>query len=64
MLARYKGRATCCTALFTVVIRKPYALRGNSINIRRSVCHHAIVIGADIEPTNIITPDHKNVGFL
>ena len=37
---------------------------GDTVDIRRAVAHLAHVVGADIVLTDVVTPDHQDVGLL
>src|SRR4029077_9636075 len=41
-----------------------HALFGNAINVGRPIAHDAQVVGADIEPANIVAPDDEDVGLF
>lgn len=53
-----------CAALLCVGVGKDCALVGDTVNIGCAPPHHAIVIGADIPHTKIISPYDKDVGFV
>ncbi len=59
-----KGRTSGGTALLSVPIRKQAAFFRNSIYVGRAISHDAMVVCADIEPADIITPDDQDVWFL
>ena len=37
---------------------------GDTIDVRRFVAHHAAVVGADVEPADVVAPDHQDIGLL
>src|SRR5262249_24353 len=51
------------TALLAVPVGEHRAVLRDTINVRRAITHDAVVVGADIEPANVIAPDDENVGF-
>ena len=50
--------------LLAVPIRKERAFLRESVDVRRLVAHHALVVGADVPITDVIAPEDKDVGFL
>ena len=48
-------------ARFRVVVGEPHALGGKLVEIRRLAGHDALMIGADIEPADIVAHDDENV---
>ncbi len=52
------------TASLCIVIGEAHSLRCQLVEIRRFSRHYALVVGADVEPTNIIAHDDENVRFL
>ena len=59
-----EGRASCRATLLPVPVGEHHALLRNAIDVGRLVAHHAQVIGADVVPADVITPDHEDVGLL
>ena len=60
------GEERCPTAGATVLpvpVGEDGAFAGNTVDAGRSVAHHAHVAGANVELTDIVTPDHQNVRF-
>ncbi len=54
---RATRRATC----FGVIVRKHHAFRRQLVEVRRLPRHDAAMVGADIEPADIIAHDDKDV---
>src|SRR5262249_31781893 len=54
---RPAGRATC----LGIIVSEHHAFRGQLVEVRRSPRHHASMVGADIEPANIVTHDDEYV---
>lgn len=63
-LARDERRTTRGATLLAVPVRKCRAFASNAVNVGRLVAHHAHVVCADIELSNVIAPDHQDVGLL
>jgi len=63
-LSSNERRAAGGTALVTVVVGKPDALFGDTVNIGRAIAHDAIGVSTDIGDANIVAPDHKDVGLI
>ena len=57
-------RAPGGATLLAVPISKERALFGNAINVGRLVAHHAVVVCTDVELTDVVTPNHQDVGLL
>ena len=51
-------------ARFGVVVGESHALGGELVEVRRLAGHDALVIGADIEPADVVTHDDENVRLL
>ena len=56
-----KCGATGGATLLAVPIREQRAIFRNAVNVGRFVTHHAPVVSADIELTNVVAPDNENV---
>src|SRR5262245_259638 len=56
--------AACRAALLPVPIGKHTAFFKDTIYIGRPIAHYAVVVGADIEPSDVITPDDQDVWFF
>ena len=52
------------TTGFGIVVGKPHAVCGQFVKIGRLAGHHALVIGSDIKPANVVTHDKQNVRFF
>ena len=63
-LAGDECRTACRATLLAIPVGKQRALSGNPVDIGRFVAHHAQIICANIKLTDIIAPDHNNIGFL
>ena len=60
-LASDEGGPSSGTAILGVGIGEQDALVGNTVDVGGAVAHHAPVIGADVEPTDVIPHDHQNI---
>ena len=58
-----KGSPTGCAALLAVPVGEHRAFFGDAVDVRRTVAHDSVVVGADIEPANIISPDDQYIWF-
>ena len=47
---------------FGVVVGEPHAFGGQLVEVRRLAGHDALVIGADVEPADIVAHDDEDVG--
>ena len=47
-----------------VVVGEPHALGGELVQVRRLAGHDALMVGADIEPSDIVAHDHEDIGLL
>ena len=63
-LTRDERRATSGATLLAIPISKECALFGDAINVGRLVAHHALVVCTDVELTDVVTPNHQDVGLL
>src|SRR5262249_42208905 len=63
-LAGNKCGASCRAALLPVPICKQTSLFGYPVNIRRAIAHDSEVVGAYVEPSDVITPDNEDVRLL
>ena len=60
-LAGDERRATRGAALLAVPVGEDRAFTANAIDVGRLVAHHAHVVRADIELSDIVTPDDQDV---
>ena len=51
-------------ALLPVPIREERALFRESVNVRRLVAHHALVVGADVPVADVVSPEDEDVWLL
>ena len=51
-------------ALLAVPVGEQRAFFGDAVDVGRLVTHHALVVGADVEPADVVAPDDEDVGFL
>ena len=51
-------------ACLGVVVGEAHALGGELVEVRRLAGHDALVIGADVEPADIVAHDDEDVGRL
>ena len=49
-------------ALLRIVIGKAHTLLGNAVDVRVLVTHHAAGVVANVPRTDVVAPDHENVG--
>jgi len=63
-LAGDEGRASSGAALLAIPVREQRALLRDAVDVGRLVAHHAQVVGADVELTDIVAPDDQDVGLL
>jgi hypothetical protein len=61
-LAGDEARPSRRAAGLGIIIREQHALRGELVEVRRLARHHAAVIGADVEPADVVTHDEDDVG--
>jgi hypothetical protein len=53
-LTRYEISASCCAARLGIIVGEDHAFGGHSVEIRGPPGHHAAMISADIEPTDVV----------
>src|SRR5262249_40022067 len=63
-LAGDERRAAGRAALLAVPVGEHPAFLRNAVDVRRPVPHDTVVVGADIEPADVIAPDDEDVGLL
>src|SRR6516225_828723 len=63
-LAGDKVGAPCGAARLSIVIGEKHAFSGELVEVRRLTGHDSSVIGAYVEPTNVVTHDYENVRWL
>jgi hypothetical protein len=63
-LAGDEGRAAGGAALLAVPVGEQRATLGDAVDVRGAVAHHALVVGADIEAADVVTPDDEDVRLL
>ena len=61
LLARDKSRTASGAALLAIEVREHRALAGDAIHVRRPITHDAVVVTAQIEPSNVVGHDEENV---
>ena len=44
-----------------IVVGEPHALGGEPVEVRRPARHHALVVGADVEPADVVAHDDDHV---
>ena len=47
-----------------VVVREPHALGGELVEVRRLAGHDALMVGADVEPADVVAHDDEDVRLL
>ena len=57
---RASGRAAC----FRIVVGESHSFRRQPVKVRRFTGHNALMVRADIEPTNVVTHDEKDIRSL
>jgi hypothetical protein len=63
-LSRDERGATGRAALLAVPVSEHRALLGDAVNVRRAVAHDAVIVGADVEPSDVVAPENENVWFV
>src|SRR5215470_15988507 len=56
-----EGRAACGAALLAVPIGEDRTLPADAINVGRAIAHDSKIVGADIEPADVVTHDEQDV---
>jgi hypothetical protein len=51
-------------ALLSVPVSEHRAFFGNAVDVRRTVAHRAVIVGADVPPAYVVAPYDKNVGLV
>ncbi|MNR03955.1 hypothetical protein D3C85_1198780 [compost metagenome] len=64
ILAGDERRASGGAGGLPVVIGEADALHADAVDARRGVAHGAHAVGADILPTDVVAPDHQDVGLV
>jgi len=59
-----KRRPAGGATLLAVVVGEADALRGNPVDVRRAVAHHAAVVVADVPGADVIAPDNQDIRFV
>ena len=59
-----EGGTPCGTGLFTVVVGEGHPLLGDTVDVGGLVAHEAPGVVGDVGLADIISPDHKDVGFV
>src|SRR5262249_31765527 len=54
----------CCTTLLSVPVGEVAALFGDAVDVRGAIPHDAVVVEADVEPTDVVAPDDQDVGLV
>src|SRR6516225_5340476 len=62
-LSRDEGGPTGCTALLAVPVGEHRAFFDDAIDVRRAVAQDSVVVGTDIEPADVISPDDQYIWF-
>ena len=63
-LAGDEAGAAGGATLLAVPVGEHRALLGDAIDVRGLVAHHAVVIGADVEPADVVAPEDQEIRFL
>src|SRR6185503_1691514 len=56
--------ATGGAALLAVPVGEVASLFGDAIDVGRAVAHNSLVVGADVEPADVVAPDDQDVWLL
>ena len=56
-----EGGASGGAALFAVPVGEHRAFFGDAVDVRRAVAHHAVIVGAHVEPADVVGHDHQDV---
>jgi hypothetical protein len=59
-----KRRAAGGAALLPVIVGEERTLLGQAVDIGRPVSHRAVVVGAEVPVTDVVTEDHEDVWLL
>ena len=51
-------------ALLAVPVGEQRAFLGDAVDVGRFVAHHALIVGADVEAADVVTPDDQDVGLV
>src|SRR5215831_6853382 len=51
-------------AWFRVIVGEAHALGREPVEVRGRRVHNSLVVSSDVEPANIVTHDHDDVGLL
>ena len=63
-LPRDEGGAPGGAALLPVPVGEHRAFLGDPVDVGGLIPHDAVVVGADVEPADVIAPDDENVWFF
>src|SRR5215467_5005787 len=58
-----KGGAAGGATLLAVPVGENRSFPADPVDVWRAVSHHAHVVGADVEPADVVTHDEQNVGL-
>src|SRR5262245_58234096 len=61
-LSSDKCGASGSATLLAIPVGEHRAFPGDAVDVRRTVTHDPMIVGADIEPTDVVGHDHENVG--
>src|SRR5262249_3826345 len=56
--------AARCATLLAVPVGEQRAFPGNAVDVGSAVAHNAKVVGAEVEPSDVISPDDQDVRLL
>src|SRR5271165_5801854 len=62
-LPRHERRAAGGATLLAIAVGEDHPLLCEPIDIRRPVAHHAAAVGADVGLSDVVAPDHQDVGL-
>src|SRR5438552_11160239 len=64
ILTADEGCTSSGAALLAVIVGEFNALVGDTVDVWRTVAHHAIAKVADIPHANVIAPENQDIGLL
>ncbi len=62
-LAGDERRSTRGAAGLGVIVGEAHAFRGDAVDIGRIAAHHAVVVAAQVRPTQVVGHDHQDIRF-
>src|SRR5262245_53447210 len=59
-----EGGTASRATLLSVPVGEEAPFLGDAIDVRRPVPHDAVVVGADVEPADVVAPDDEDIWFV